>query len=83
MSVYDPCHDIYHTLVAAKIGWKNQGQPFKEGKPNTNHPNASKSSHEKFKGKNTNVSYKGMNKLSMEEIENYKKEGNHKRMPQR
>ena len=55
---------IHHTRVATIIGWKNPGQPFKEGKPNTNHPNASKSSHKKSKGKNTNVSYKGKNKLS-------------------
>ena len=36
---------IHHMSVAAKIGWKNQGHSFKEGKPKTNHPNASKSSH--------------------------------------
>ena len=66
---------IHHTCVAATIGWKKPGQPFKEGKPNTNHPNASKSSQEKSKGKNTNVSYKGKNKLSTKEMENYKKEG--------
>ncbi|MCO5546847.1 hypothetical protein L7F22_000284 [Adiantum nelumboides] len=31
---------IHHTRVAAKIGWKNQGQPSKEGKPNASNPNA-------------------------------------------
>ena len=36
---------IHHTCVAATIGWKNPEQPFKEGKPTTNHTNASKASH--------------------------------------
>ena len=61
---------IHHTCIAAQIGWRNSGQPFKEGKPNMTHPNASKSSHDKSKGKSTNVPYKGRNKLSKEEMEN-------------
>ncbi|MCO5546846.1 hypothetical protein L7F22_000283 [Adiantum nelumboides] len=66
---------IHHTRVAAKIGWKNQGQSSKEGKPNASNPNVPTSSNEKLKGKSNNVTYKGQNKLSAEEMEKYKKEG--------
>ena len=66
---------IHHTHVAAKIGWKNQGQPSKEGKPNANYPTLPIPHSTKFKSKGTHATYKGQNKLSTEEMEKYKKEG--------
>ena len=48
---------IYHTRVAAKVGWKNQGQPSKEGKPNANYPTLPIPCSAKFKSKGTHAPY--------------------------
>ena len=53
---------IHHTRVAAKIGWKNQGPPSKEGKPNANYPTLPMPCSAKFKSKGTHVTYKGQKK---------------------
>ena len=66
---------IHHTCVAAKIAWKNQGQPQKENKPNVTSSNVPSSSNVKAKNRSFPTPYKGQNKLSMEELEAYKKEG--------
>ena len=42
---------IHHTRVAAKIAWKNQGQPPKENKPNVNTSNVPSSSNVKAKNR--------------------------------
>ena len=65
---------IHHTRVATKIAWKNEGQPPKENKPNANTSNVPSSSNVKAKNWSFSTPYKGQNKLSMEELEVYKKE---------
>ena len=66
---------IHHTRVATKITWKNQGQPQKENKPNVTSSNVPISSNAKAKKQSFSTLYKDQNKISIEELEAYKKEG--------
>ena len=60
---------IHHICVVAKIEWKNQGLPSEEGKANANYPTLPMPCSAKFKSKSTHATYKGKNKVSMEEME--------------